>query len=94
VKAGGARVMGLIIPLLDDQKPVSEVEESIQQPVVILESSKSGVVDISAKWRTCVFPSAQDAKLFVTGGDIKFLLVQAVEEGEGKTRENSESQAN
>jgi hypothetical protein len=76
-------VEGLIIPLLEEnQKPVSAVEESVQQPVVILKSSKGGVANISALWETCVFPSVRDDKLFVKEGDIKFMLLQAAEESE------------
>jgi hypothetical protein len=93
LKEGGARVRGLIIPLLENLKPVSAVEELAKQPVVILKSSKRGVADISAQWRTCVFLSDRDDILLVRGGDIKFMLLQAAEESEIGTK-ISETKAN
>ncbi|KAL2015300.1 hypothetical protein VTK56DRAFT_5893 [Thermocarpiscus australiensis] len=86
VKGGGAKVKGfIIVPLLEEENPLSAAEESVQQLAVILESSEGGEgTDISAKWRTHVFPSVQGDKLFVTGGEIRFMLLEAVDEETAK----------
>ena len=87
LKRGGAKVKGMIIPLLEDQSPPSAVEEPVQQPVVILRSSKLGDVDISARWRDCLFWSVQGDRILVQGGDVKFMLLQAGEDGEKIAKE-------
>ncbi len=85
----------MIIPLLEDQSPPSVVEEPaqqpvVQQPVVILRSLKLGDVDISARWRDWLFWSVQGDKILVQGGDVKFMLLQAGEDGEKTAKERDE----
>lgn len=88
---------GIIIPLLEggeegkeDQNTPGAAEETVLQPTVILRSSLHGDMDISARWRSCVFPCVQGDSLLVRkGGDVKFLLLQPVESGEKETRKTN-----
>jgi len=80
-----AKVNGIIIPLLEDQNPAGAVEEPVQQPVVILRSSEHGDRDISARWRSCAFPSVEGDRLLVREGDVKFLLLQKLVENDENT---------